>query len=94
MKLLTDDCPLCQGSGEVLNKKVRLMGYTLAEGEQLDEALVPCPLCERIQAQDKLTRDEILAGLKEHREEKHYITANEVVAWLDIEQAIKKGEKE
>lgn len=67
MKLLTEDCPLCQGSGEVLNSKVRMIGYTLAEGEQLDEHFVPCPLCERIKAQAELTRKEIIKFFELHQ---------------------------
>jgi len=41
-----DECSLCGGSGEVLSEKVRQMGYTLTEGESLDEKLIPCPLCK------------------------------------------------
>jgi len=52
VELLSDeDCPLCGGLGEILNSKVRAMGYTLADGETIDEKLTPCPLCERVKAQ-------------------------------------------
>ena len=49
--LTPEDCPLCGGSGEILRSKIRMMGYTLADGETVDEELIPCPLCEYIQAQ-------------------------------------------
>ena len=42
-------CPLCKGSGEVLERKARQIGYTLSPNEppdSLEERLVPCPLCK------------------------------------------------
>jgi len=40
-------CSLCNDTGEVLDIKVRQMGYTLTDGETIDEKLVPCPLCKK-----------------------------------------------
>jgi len=37
-----------QGVVIKIDRKERMMGYTLADGETLKEALVPCPLCERV----------------------------------------------
>ncbi len=41
-----ESCELCQGSGEIVQRPSRVMGYTLTEGESIDERLVPCPLCK------------------------------------------------
>lgn len=44
----SESCILCEGTGEVLERKVRQMGYTIAPSEPsdvLEEKLVPCPLC-------------------------------------------------
>jgi len=38
-------CPLCQGSNKVFQQPKRTIGYTLTDGETIDEQLVPCPLC-------------------------------------------------
>ena len=54
--LTPEDCPLCKGSGEILKRKIRMMGYTLYDGETIDEELVPCPLCEYIKAQLALSQ--------------------------------------
>jgi len=40
-------CPLCQGSKKVFQQPKRTMGYTLTDGETIDEQLVPCPLCSK-----------------------------------------------
>jgi len=41
-----DKCPLCGGDKEILDRKTRMLGYTLTDGETIDEQLVPCPLCQ------------------------------------------------
>ncbi len=65
--LLTDeDCPMCNGSKEILNTKVRSIGYTLTEGETIDEVLIPCPLCERVKSQLKKFVEWGNEGCKEH----------------------------
>ncbi|KKL69721.1 hypothetical protein LCGC14_2112050 [marine sediment metagenome] len=42
-------CEHCGDTGEVLDLTVRLIGYTLADGEDIDEKLVPCPVCRETQ---------------------------------------------
>ena len=46
-------CDLCGGSGEIVNRKARQMGYTFGHNESpdsLDEHLVSCPKCHGISA--------------------------------------------
>jgi len=38
-------CPLCQGSKKIFQQPKRTIGYTLTDGETIDEKIVPCPLC-------------------------------------------------
>lgn len=66
-KALLEGCPLCEGTGEILNRKARMMGYTLTNGETIDEDLIPCPLCERVKTQ---------------RADERQKTLREVVGWL------------
>lgn len=44
---LEEDCSLCQGSKEVVNRPPRLMGATYPKNDHWkgDEHLEPCPLC-------------------------------------------------
>lgn len=44
-----ESCPLCQGTGEVLERPARLMGATYPESDPWkgDEHFVPCPLCKK-----------------------------------------------
>ncbi len=36
---------MCGGTCEILREKSRVMGYTLVDGETIDEEFEPCPLC-------------------------------------------------
>lgn len=42
-----EKCPLCEGTREIIQRSVRLMGATYSEDDTIkgDEHLVPCPLC-------------------------------------------------
>lgn len=41
------ECSLCGGTGEIVQRPQRLMGYTIAvPNESVDEKLIPCPLCQ------------------------------------------------
>ena len=46
MKELKVPCPLCRETGEYLVRVVRVLGYTLTDGETIEEHLKPCPLCK------------------------------------------------
>ena len=41
-----ENCILCGGSKEIKVEKARTIGYTLWDGEILDEHLEECPLCK------------------------------------------------
>lgn len=47
--LQEEECSLCGGSGEVVERKARQMGYTFGPDEptdSLEEKLIPCPACK------------------------------------------------
>ena len=54
--------PGCDGSGEILDKKTRVMGYTGYDtGDDTDEKFIHCPLCKQVEAQlisDQTAHDE------------------------------------
>jgi len=44
---MSECCPLCQGTNEVLVRPSRLMGATYKDGDSGDERIEVCELCSK-----------------------------------------------
>lgn len=51
-------CPLCGGTGEVINRPSRLIGATYWGSDSGDEKLEPCPMCTFLVKSLKLRQED------------------------------------